>query len=242
MMVIQRQAVAHGFGAVADGGGAVGESRMRVYRRLVVLVQNFKLVVEEHSVLPEGGLGRVVDVGEQAAVDGIACYGVIPGGACRLHDDGPEQAVDVGAVLTAAGVRHIGKQVNALFICLPGVADAAVGGGVWIEAHVGAVGGQHMVGKALHVNGRLTVQLVFKVDLDGVAHIGPDDQGAYLLIGLRDRQFKPVPCFPLDALGILFQHIQQAVGVVVAEAVVDDGKGNGFDIINPELSGVGIVG
>lgn len=91
MMVIQRQAVAHGFRAVADGGGAVGESRMRVYRLLVVLVQNFKLVVEEHSVLPEGGLGRVVDVGEQAAVDGIACYGVIPGGACRLHDDAPNR-------------------------------------------------------------------------------------------------------------------------------------------------------
>ena len=148
VMALQRRPVPHGLGAVADGGGAVGETRVGVHRRLVVFCQNFQFVVEEYGVFPEGGLRRVVNVGEQAAVNGLACHRVVPGGPCRLHDNGPEQAVDVGAVLAAAGIRHIGEQENAFLIRLPGVADAMAGGGVGVEAHVGTVGGQHVVGKA----------------------------------------------------------------------------------------------
>lgn len=163
----------------------------------------FQLVVEEHGVFPESGLGRMVDVGEQAAVHGLARHRVVPGGARCLHDDGPEQAVDVGSVLATAGVRHVGKQEDALLIRLPGIADAAADGRVRIEAHIGAVGGQHVVGKALHVDGRPATQLVFEVNLNGVAHVGTDDQGPNLLIRLGDGKCKPLACLPLDALGIL---------------------------------------
>jgi len=82
--------------------------------------------------------------------------------------------------------------------------------------------------------------LFSKVDLDGVPHIGPDDQGTYFLIGLGDGKLEPLPGLPLDARGVLLQHIQHAVGVVVSEFVVDDGKGDRFYIIDPELSGAWI--
>lgn len=81
-----------------------------------------------------------------------------------------------------------------------------------------------MVGKALHMEGCTAARLVFKVNADGVAHIGTNDQRAHFLIGLGDRKLKPLPCLPLDALGILLEPIQQPIGVVVAEAVVYDGK------------------
>ena len=170
----------------------------------------------------------------------IACYRIVPGRPGRFHDNGPEQAVDIGAVLAAAGIRHVGEQEDALLIRLPGVADAAAGGGVGIEAHIGAVGGQHVVGKALHVDGRPAAQFVFEVDLNGVAQIRPDDQGPHLIIGLWDGKLKPLPRFSLDALGILLQHIQHPIGVMVPKFVVDDGKGNRFYIIDPELSGARI--
>lgn len=92
------------------------------------------------------------------------------------------------------------------------------------------------------MDGRPAVQLVFEVDLNGVAHIGPDDQGPHLLIGLGDGKRKPLPCLPLNALGVLLEHIQHSVGVVVPKFVVDDGKRNRFYIIDPELSGTGISG
>ena len=97
-----------------------------------------------------------------------------------------------------------------------------------------------MVGKALHMEGYTAARLVFKVNADGVAHIGTNDQRAHFLIGLGDRKLKPLPCLPLDALGILLEHIQQPIGVVVAEAVVYDGKRDCFYMIDPELSGVRI--
>ena len=92
------------------------------------------------------------------------------------------------------------------------------------------------------MDGRPAAQLVFEVDLDGVAHIGPDDQGLHLFIGLWDGKLEPLPCLPLDALGILLEHIQHPVGVVVSKFVVDDWKGNRFYIIDPELSGTWISG
>ena len=163
--------------------------------------------MEEHGVFPESEFGRVVDVGEEAAVDWVARYRVVPGGLGGFHDDGPEQAVDVGAVLTAAAVRHVGEQEDALLVRLPGAADAAAGGGVGIEAHIGAVRSQHIVGKALHVDRRPAVQLVFKVDLNGVTHVGPNDQVLHLFIKLWDGKGEPAPRLPLNALGVLLEHI-----------------------------------
>lgn len=90
------------------------------------------------------------------------------------------------------------------------------------------------------MDGCPAVLLVFEVDLDGVTHIGPDDQGSHLLIGLGDGKFKPFPRLPLDALGILLPHIQHPVGIMVPKFLIDNGKGNRFYIIDPELSGDGI--
>lgn len=90
------------------------------------------------------------------------------------------------------------------------------------------------------MDGCPSAQFIFKVDLNGVAHIGPGDQGLHLLIGLGDRKLKPLSGLPLNAMGVLLQHIQHPVGIVIPKFVVDDGKGNRFYIIDPELSGTGI--
>ena len=79
----------------------------------------------------------------------------------------------------------------------------AAGGRVSVKAHTGTVGSQHVVGKPLHVDGRPAAQLIFKVDLNGVAYIGPNDQRPHFFIGLGNGKRKPLPGFPLDALGIL---------------------------------------
>lgn len=85
------------------------------------------------------------------------------------------------------------------------------------------------------MDGGPPAQLVFKIDLNRVAHIGPDDQRLHLVIGLRRGQRKAFPRLPLDACRVLLQYIQQAVRIVVTEFVVYNGEANRLDIINPEL-------
>ena len=114
---------------------------MGVYGRLAVLAGDLQLVVKEYGVFSECRRRRVVDIREQAAFQGLSCNRMEPGRARFFNDNCAEKPMHVGAKLAAAGVRHVGKQEDPLFCCIPGILDETACGSVRVTANAGAIRG-----------------------------------------------------------------------------------------------------
>ena len=54
------------------------------------------------------------------------------------------------------------------------------------------------------MDGRPSIQLIFKINPERIAHIGTDDQRSNLLARLRDRKLKQLFCIFLNSFQILF--------------------------------------
>lgn len=65
-----------------------------------------------------------------------------PPGPGWLHNNGSEESVCVGALLSAPRVGQIREQEDTFLLGVPGVANCSAGSAVRVAAYVGAVGGQ----------------------------------------------------------------------------------------------------